>query len=109
MTSPSSHRSVPRSSPLNIPAGARATIESRVLAGEATAAEVLHFVFGASSDPTLVGLAHRPADLFEHLEETLSQEVIPVSAQEVAGIGARLARVLVAEVNKLDLDGEGGK
>ncbi len=51
--------------PVFVSVGARATVESRVIAGEATAAELLHHLAGAREEALLPGVLHQARAILE--------------------------------------------
>jgi hypothetical protein len=69
-----SHTCARRSSPVEIPETARATVESRVLSGEASAAELLHHLAGARDEALLHGVLWQVRGLLEILIELVEAE-----------------------------------
>jgi hypothetical protein len=94
---------------LHIPAGARASVDHRVLRGEATPEEVVHFLVTADADPTLVGLAHTLLGALGAASELRDLGASDVSVGFAMNLAERLARVLTSEVDKLDFEEAAGK
>jgi len=91
-------------SALSLPPSARSRLSSRIVSGDATPVEVLHFVLGADAEPTLAGIASAARSHARILSELIDLGGSEVAIGEAAALLERLTTVLAVEVAKLELE-----